>query len=167
MFYNSLCIEESNFIPSTWYCVGLYIFADYGSPVTGEYFSEWGEYGMWLKWKSNYMFAELDEWGTGHYWFYSGNKKQGFATDTYGWGLAWPGDCYYLKKINCKSIFFPYGTDIRTLKENARNTPSLLKDKNNETLKGLKSMYCETIREDKAFQSERFSFGEPEENKEE
>ena len=167
MFYSSSCIDDLNLVPATWPCIGYIIFVtDPVIPFVGEYYAEWYEYGLWLKSKANLMFFQYDF--PSDLWFYSGTKKQGFATDTYGWGLAWPGDCYYLQKVKCRDLIFVMGKDMESLKVEARNNkPSILKDRSNEALKNIKSEYCERLREDKGFQAERFSFGEFEEESEE
>jgi hypothetical protein len=166
MFYSTSCIDDFNFVPATWPCIGWIIFlTDPLIPFAGEYYAEWYEDGLWLKWKSNLMFFQYA--AGSDYWFYSGNKKQGFSVDTWGEGHAFPGDCYYLKKVKCKDLIFVLGKDMETLKEEARNKPSILKDRSNEALKGVKSEYCERIRQDKAFKAERFEFGDVEEETEE
>ena len=165
MFYNESCIDDWNFVPATWPCVGWIIFADLGNPSFGEYYAEWYEYGSWVKWQSNLMFFQLDEWSD--YWFYSGSEKQGFCVDTWGDGHAFPGDCYYLKKVKCQDLIFVLGKDMESLKENAKTNNRVMKDRSNETLKGIKSEYCERIRQDKDFQAGRFSFGDVEEETEE
>jgi hypothetical protein len=59
------------------------------------------------------------------------------------------------------------GKDMKSLKEEHKNQPLINLDRSKEALKGMKSGYCENIRQDKAFQAERFSFGDLEEETEE
>ena len=95
------------------------------------------------------MFTQLDEWSD--YWFYSGNKKQGFCVDTWGDFHAFPADCYYMKKVKCRDLIFVLGEDMESLKENVKKNNRVMKDRSFEALKNIKSAYCERIRQDKDF----------------